>query len=271
VESQTYYIRFRGRVAGPFSIEQLRERQRRGQFGRLFQVSIDGHQWDRATQHPELFSSPPPLPPAQSPAAPAPVAAAGEPDEYTLSEQDLYEESAPEAVVEQPASFASPGGPAGGLQPADEYEWYYLQNESEIGPIDTQALRFLVSSGQLGPKDYVWRDGFADWLEVRLSPDLRDIAVPSAHAAVGTGGAGGQKSTLALGSLVSGLLGASVLPILGSIGAVILGHLAIKEIDESGGRLQGRNQAMAGLLLGYGVLAAGVLTGFIILLVSVLR
>jgi len=263
-----YYTRFRGRVDGPFSIEQLRERQRRGQFGRLFQVSIDGQQWDRATQHPELFSAPPPLPPAQSPAASAPVTATGGAAEYTLSEQDFYGESEPEAVIEQPASLASPGLQAQEWTLGDDYEWYYLQNESEVGPIDTQALRFLVSSGRLGPRDYVWRDGLADWLEVRRSPELQDIAVPSAHAA---GGTGGQKSTFALGSLVPGILGTSVLLLVGSIGAVILGHLALREIDESGGRLQGRNLAVAGLVLGYAVLAAGALTGIIVLLVSVLR
>ncbi len=38
---------------------------------------------------------------------------------------------------------------------------------------------------------------------------------------------------------------------LGAIAAVILGHLAKKEIRESGGRLSGDGMALAGLILGY--------------------
>ena len=39
-----------------------------------------------------------------------------------------------------------------------------------------------------------------------------------------------QTSTLAILSLISGVLGWSLLPFLGSIGAVILGHLARSDI-----------------------------------------
>ena len=58
----------------------------------------------------------------------------------------------------------------------------------------------------------------------------------------------GTTSGKALGSLVSGLL-FFFFP--ASIVAIILGHLSLSEIKKSGGRLEGRGLAIAGLVLGY--------------------
>ena len=60
-----------------------------------------------------------------------------------------------------------------------------------------------------------------------------------------------QNSTLAIVSLVLGIVGWVILPIVGAIGAIITGHLAKKEIRESAGRLIGDGLATAGLVLGY--------------------
>lgn len=69
-------------------------------------------------------------------------------------------------------------------------------------------------------------------------------------------------STLAIISLVSGLLGWTILPVLGAIAAVVCGHLAKKEIRESNGMLSGDGMALAGLILGYvqiGILVLGII------------
>jgi hypothetical protein len=58
-------------------------------------------------------------------------------------------------------------------------------------------------------------------------------------------------STLAIVSLVSGILGWTLVPLLGSIVAVITGHMAKSEIRRSGGQLSGDGLATAGLILGY--------------------
>ena len=62
-------------------------------------------------------------------------------------------------------------------------------------------------------------------------------------------------STLAIVSLVSGLLGWSFVPWLGSVVAVVTGHLARAEIRREPGRLEGDGMAVAGLVLGYAMLA----------------
>jgi hypothetical protein len=74
-------------------------------------------------------------------------------------------------------------------------------------------------------------------------------------------------SPLAVASLVFGIACWVVLPVLGSLGAIICGHLARREIRDSAGRLGGGGMAMAGLVLGYVHLAFAIIaTVFVLLL-----
>ncbi|MEP6908721.1 MAG: DUF4190 domain-containing protein [Pseudoxanthomonas sp.] len=59
-----------------------------------------------------------------------------------------------------------------------------------------------------------------------------------------------QNSSLAIVSLISGILGWSLLPLIGSIVAVITGHLARKEIRRNPA-LDGDVMAVIGLVLGW--------------------
>jgi hypothetical protein len=59
------------------------------------------------------------------------------------------------------------------------------------------------------------------------------------------------KSNLALASLILGILGLTAIPFLGSIGAIVTGHMAKSEIKNSMGALGGDGMATAGLALGY--------------------
>ncbi len=68
-----------------------------------------------------------------------------------------------------------------------------------------------------------------------------------------------QTSTLAIVSLVAGILGWTLVPTIGAIVAVITGHMAKNEIRRSGGMLGGDGLATAGLILGYVHLALAVI------------
>jgi hypothetical protein len=58
-------------------------------------------------------------------------------------------------------------------------------------------------------------------------------------------------SNLAIVSLVSGILGWTLLPTVGAIIAVITGHMAKSEIRRSNGVMGGNSAATWGLILGY--------------------
>jgi hypothetical protein len=77
-------------------------------------------------------------------------------------------------------------------------------------------------------------------------------------------------SSMALVSLILGILGWVVLPLIGSVLAVVFGHVALREIDRSGGRLGGRGMAQVGLILGYSAVALEVLSVLLFVVFPVL-
>lgn len=62
-------------------------------------------------------------------------------------------------------------------------------------------------------------------------------------------------STLAIVSLVAGIISWVLLPVIAPLVAVITGHMARSEIRRSGGALAGDGLAMIGLVLGYAQIA----------------
>jgi hypothetical protein len=64
-------------------------------------------------------------------------------------------------------------------------------------------------------------------------------------------------STLAIISLVSGIVSWFILPFIAAVAAVITGHMAKTEIKKSSGMLGGNGLATAGLILGYVQLGLG--------------
>ena len=67
-----------------------------------------------------------------------------------------------------------------------------------------------------------------------------------------------QTSTTAIVSLVSGLLGWTLLPLIGSLVAIVTGHIARAEIRQNPEAIEGDGLAVAGLLLGYAAVAIAV-------------
>jgi hypothetical protein len=83
-------------------------------------------------------------------------------------------------------------------------------------------------------------------------------------------------STTAVVSLIFGILSWVLLPVIGAIVAIVLGHMARAEIQRSNGMLEGDGLAVAGLVLGWthivlmigAVLIAIVFLGGIIALIA---
>jgi hypothetical protein len=67
-----------------------------------------------------------------------------------------------------------------------------------------------------------------------------------------------QSSTLSIISLVAGILGWTLLPLLGSVGAIITGHMARSEIRRNPA-LGGSGMAVVGLILGWGAVVMTVI------------
>ena len=75
-----------------------------------------------------------------------------------------------------------------------------------------------------------------------------------------------ETSVMAIVSLVSGILGWTLLPWLGSIVAVITGHMARKEIRSNLDTKEGDGLALAGLIMGWSMIILSIVTLIIIIL-----
>ncbi len=71
-------------------------------------------------------------------------------------------------------------------------------------------------------------------------------------------------STLAIISLISGIVSWFLLPFIAAVAAVITGHMAKNEIKKSNGMMSGNGLATAGLVLGYVQLGLGVCTCLVV-------
>ncbi|HRO64234.1 DUF4190 domain-containing protein [Thermomonas sp.] len=76
-----------------------------------------------------------------------------------------------------------------------------------------------------------------------------------------------SNSTLALFSLIFGILGWTLLPFAGSLVAIVTGHMARAEIRRSPETLDGDGLAVAGMVLGYVVVGLSLLAFILVLLI----
>ncbi len=147
-----YYIRVRGRVQGPFDIEQLKKLRERGKFSRANEISSDQVVWQSAAVLEDVFAASRRLSRSQS----APV------------------DEAPD-VVQNPAP--APPNRSDLLTPV----WYYTIGTEQAGPVTLLELKNLSTTGALAASDLVWREGFPDW---KAACDIRELATSSAVPSV---------------------------------------------------------------------------------------
>lgn len=243
------FTRIGGRSQGPYSMEQLRTMVRRGILGRLHEVSPDGRNWQRATDYAELFVS--------DPTANVKVLA--------LADSDI--ELEPHPPIPSPPVVVPPPAP----------QWHYSQSGERRGPVSQGDLEQLIRSGLVRSSDMVWTEGLNSWTAVSAMPSL----VPALHhipnsmrldstQRIEIHHDAPRTSSLAVASLVLGLLGCTIIPLLGSLLAVLFGHGALREVDRSGGKVTGSALAVAGMVLGYLVLIPAVMFALFIFFMAVM-
>jgi hypothetical protein len=156
--------------------------------------------------------------------------------------------------------------------------WYYAKDGQQAGPIAQDELQGYFRDNRLALDTNVWRDGMANWMPANQVPDLMAgvsggmLTQPAAGAAPYMQVQPQPTNSMALTSMILGLLGLFVAWIFTAIPAVICGHIARKQIRTSGGLQTGDGMALTGLITGYLVIVLTILMviGFVVFLFVVM-
>ena len=152
MDGGTWYVRVRGQINGPYTLDQLKSLCKQRKLGRAHEISEDGQTWQAAGKLQELF------PPVQRPVVQA---------NPTVSAKPVVNDSE-ELGLESPleTEAASPISPA--LKP----QWYYANEGQQLGPVSNADLKKLVAISQVLPETLIWREGMSDWLPANSLPEL---------------------------------------------------------------------------------------------------
>ncbi|MBN2232750.1 MAG: TIGR00266 family protein [Deltaproteobacteria bacterium] len=71
-------------------------------------------------------------------------------------------------------------------------QWYLSYNGRQSGPFDDHQVRFQIDAN--GRDGHAWREGFADWLPIDQTPELRGGAAGGMPTPPGMPGAGGGRA-----------------------------------------------------------------------------
>lgn len=163
-----FYIRWRGRLDGPFSLDEIKKMLASGRVSLLHDVSTDRSDWRQVKECPEL--QPPPVPSkagkiAQHGAAPGAARMPAQEADLALDDGPL-----PEPQPEPP--------------PADGGATWYCELEGQVeGPFSHADLLRMVSLGRLGPSSRVSCSRTPErWDFVRDVPELAEAAGGVAEA-----------------------------------------------------------------------------------------
>ena len=76
------------------------------------------------------------------------------------------------------------GAPASVEAPSDAV-WHLVVDGDQVGPLAEAEVRARLSRGEISAENYVWKEGFSDWLRLVDVPEFADVGAPAASPATG--------------------------------------------------------------------------------------
>lgn len=213
--SNGYYIRLRGAVTGPYDQDHLQRLASRGQFSRFHEVSLDGLNWDNASSTlPSVFGHS------------AAIAETSRPTNAETTRSTPIDDNS-----------STPG------------EWYVQVDGEPQGPFSKQQVESFIRAGQVSEPDLVWSKGMDQWAPAQEA--LPELVLGGSHSGgVKVKAVSQEDQETSLIAVASVAFAALWLFGIGSLMAVVLGGLALHQIETSEGHVTGRKWAMLGLALG---------------------
>jgi len=154
------YIRFKGRVTGPFDKEEIQKRAQEGLLSRFHELSDDGRIWKKAAEFAELFSIPS--------------------DINSLLSPDKVADSSSEPTTEPIFETSEAPGPFVEINtinaPTEVGRWHYQQhNGSQCGPLSFAVIQNLIEQGDIVSSTLIWANGLSGWTQAQFVPEFTPL------------------------------------------------------------------------------------------------
>ncbi len=126
VDNQKYFVRIRGKIMGPFTLDQLTSLKNRGRLHDEHEVSTDRSTWVPANRI-----------------------------------EGLFERKAAEAVATNHREVKEESTDSEGST-----SWYYTIDDVQKGPVSFAKLEKLCRNGRISDDDLVWNENLDEWIAV---------------------------------------------------------------------------------------------------------
>ncbi len=181
---QQIHVRFRGRVFGPYSPDELRRMVQKGKTAAMWEISFDGQNWrpiqelETLLQHGHGVSAP---------RGPSP-SSRGRSSDLDEAEEDVFVIGGQHAedVHDIVLPISQQQNPVTAEVVPSESLWYYAVNDQPRGPIPESQLAAMAAAGTIPPSTLVWTVNMSEWRplqETRLARHLRSATVAQPAAA----------------------------------------------------------------------------------------
>ena len=163
---ELFYIRFKGRVTGPFQKEEIQKRAKEGLLSRFHEMSTDAQLWKKAALFSDLWSIPSDVnsllePEAVADPLPEPVIA------QTVPQPILEAPVTPDPFAELPVAKTPSQA---------EKQWHYQQrNGNQCGPLPITVMQNLIRQGDIVPSTLIWANGLSDWTQAQFVPEFTPL------------------------------------------------------------------------------------------------
>ncbi len=137
-----YYVRSRGRITGPFQLEELQKMSRRGTLSRVHEVSADQVQWTAAGEYEDLFPSTYSVTSSGAASTASTAVAVVDEGKVEIATQ------APDVLEYGISRAAEPTARS----------YFFSQDGSVVGPVAETVLVTLAENGSLSADAAVWRN-----------------------------------------------------------------------------------------------------------------
>ena len=143
--SEQYFVRVRGKIQGPYDTQTLQSMARRGKFARHHEVSMDGVDWHKAFDYPELFPE--------------------RKKRKSVEDEETFDLDFENEVEEVKTDLGT------------EQSWQVVVDGKKYGPVSRKEIKELILDGSLPGDTHVWHPKYDSWMKINETVEFSNLTM----------------------------------------------------------------------------------------------